>query len=365
MKVIFFCSYYDTYLHTFYKNNPGLSKQSCAQQMSALKEDHFGHWASYADEFVKLGVEAELIIPNCQPLQEAWARENNIKYPRDDWNFSIALSQVKSIKPDIFYISSMFEYYDGFLKEVKKHVRKVFGWINCAMPAGLNLTNFKLLLTAVPHFAEGFRNAGVPSEILGSAFDSSILRSLGSATNKDIDFSFIGSLTRHHTKRIKMIKELMDDTDLLFFGDGISLIPDNRNFFQKLTSKSSYKQRQREAVWGLEMYRTLKRSKITFNAHIDISKQFIGNMRTYEATGVGTLLLTDGMHAPQKNFNDDEVVYYDTIEDAIEKVKYYLAHEKERAAIAAKGQQRTLTEYNYEISSRKLLEYFNHHLNIN
>lgn len=365
MKVIFFCSYYDTYLNTFYKQNQGLSKLPYAQQMAALKEDHFGHWASYADEFVKLGVDAQLIIPNCRPLQEAWAKENNIKYRHDEWNFSIALEQVKKIKPDIFYISSMFEYYDDFLSEVKKHVKKVFGWINCAMPAGLNLTNFELLLTAVPHFAEGFRNAGVRSEILGSAFDATILKSLESTTERDIDFSFIGSLTRHHTKRTKLIKELMDNTGLLFFGDGVSFIPDNRNIFQRLTSKSLYQQRQREAVWGLDMYRTLKRSKITFNAHIDVSKQFIGNMRTYEATGVGTLLLTDGIRAPQKNFNDDEVVYYDTIADAIEKVKYYLAHEKERAAIATKGQHRTLTEYNYQISSRKLLDYFNQYLNNN
>jgi spore maturation protein CgeB len=83
----------------------------------------------------------------------------------------------------------------------------------------------------------------------------------------------------------------------------------------------------------------------------------------YEATGVGTLLLTDGKRAPQKNFNSDEVVYYDSIEDAIDKVHYYLQHENERKSIAAKGQQRTLTEYNYEISSKKLLDYFNYYSN--
>ena len=365
MKVIFFCSYYDVYLETFYKKNTGLSQLSYAQQMAALKHDHFGHWASYADEFVKLDVDAELIIPNCKPLQIAWAKENSIKYNSGEWNFSIALEQVKKIKPDIFYISSMFEYYNGFLAEVKKHVKKVFGWINCAMPAGLKLNNIELLLTAVPHFADNFRKGGIPSEILGSAFDPSILASLEPAIEKDIDFSFIGSLSQAHRKRIQLIKELINRSGLLFFGDGISHIPDNRNFFQKLTSKSIYQQRQREAVWGLDMYKTLHRSRITFNAHIDVSKQFIGNMRTYEATGVGTLLLTDGMKAPQKNFTDDEVVYYDTIDDAIEKVNYYLEHEKERKVIAAKGQQRTLTEYNYEISSRRLLEYFNQYLNSN
>jgi spore maturation protein CgeB len=363
MKVIFFCSYYDAYLDAFYKKNPDLSEQSYEQQLSALKHDHFGHWASYADEFVKLGTDARLIIPNCKPLQAAWARENSLKYDERNWNFSIPLEQIKKAKPDIFYISSMFEYYNSFLGEIKKYSRNVFGWINCAVPHGLKLNNISLLLTAVPHFVDNFRKAGIPSERLNAAFDPAILKALGPQEKQDIDFSFIGNLTRAHGKRISMIKELIEYTGLQFFGSGIGLIPDGRNFFQRFFSKSLYARRAHEQVWGLDMYRTLQRSKITFNAHIDISKEFIGNMRMYEATGVGTLLLTDGKKAPQKNFNDDEVIYYDTIEEAIEMANYYLHHEEERLAIAKKGQQRTLNDYNYENSSRQLLHYFKQYLN--
>jgi len=365
MKVIFFCSYYDVYLDLFYKKNPGLAKLSYARQMAALKHDHFGHWASYADEFIKLGVDAELIIPNCKPLQIAWANENSIKFSEKEWNFSIPLEQVKKSKPDIFYISSMFEYYNGFLSEVKKHVKKVFGWINCEIPGNLKLNNIELLLTSLPHFVDDFRKAGVPSEMMRSAFDAQILTSLGPAIKKDIGFSFIGSLTPAHNKRIKLIKELIDKTDLVFFGSGAQHIPDTRNLFQRLTSKNIYLQRQKEPVWGLDMYRTLQRSRITFNSHIDVSKNIIGNMRMYEATGVGSLLLSDGKNAPDKNFNDDEVVYYDNINDAIEKVNYYLEHEEERAVIAAKGQKRTLTEYSYENMSKQLIDLFNHYLNTN
>jgi hypothetical protein len=363
MKVIFFCSYYDAYLSAFYKKNNGLEKHSYQQQMTELKNDYFGHWASYTDYFVKLGADAELIIPNCKPLQIAWAKENNSAYNERDWNFSIPLAQVKKAKPDIFYISSMFEYYNGFLEEVKKYVRHIFGWINCAIPRGLKLNNIELLLTAVPHFVENFRNNGIKSEMLKSAFDPAILGALGPCPRQDIDFSFIGSLTTAHSNRVKMIKKLMDQTGLQFFGTGIHLIPDERNFLQRLFSKNTYEQREMGEVWGLDMYRTLQRSKITFNAHIDISREFIGNMRMYEATGAGTLLLTDGKNAPLKNFSEDEVVYYNTIDDAIEKANYYLHHEEERLAIAKRGQQRTLNDYNYEISSRQLLRYFKQYLN--
>jgi spore maturation protein CgeB len=259
----------------------------------------------------------------------------------------------------------MFEYYNGFLAEVKKHVKKIFGWINCVIPGDLKLNNIELLLTSLPHFVDDFRKAGVPSEMMRSAFDAQILTALGTKPKQDIDFSFVGNLTRFHKNRTALIKELMDRTDLVFFGSGIQCIPDTRSFFQRLTSKNIYQQRQRDSVWGLEMYRTLQRSKITFNSHIDVSKNIIGNMRMYEATGVGTLLLSDGKNAPDKNFNDDEVVYYDDINDAIEKVNYYLQHEGERAAIAARGQKRTLTEYSYENMSKQLIDFFNRYLNTN
>lgn len=363
MKIIFFCSYYDQYLNSFYKKNHGLADKTYAEQIQALKRDHFGHWASYAEEFVRMGLDAELIIPNCKPLQKAWAKENSIKFISEKWNFSIALEQVRRKKPDIFYISSMFEYYNGFLTEVKKHAKHIFGWISCPLPNGVPLHQLELLMTSVPQFVDDFRRLGVKSELLHAAFDPVILDCLDTSQPQDVDFSFIGSLTKAHSRRINMIKELMDNTSLQFFGTGVELIPGNRNVFQKLFSKNIYSQRAGGEVWGLAMYRTLQRSKITFNAHIDVARNFAGNMRMYEATGVGTLLLTDGRHAEQKNFNDDEVVYYESVSDAIEKVNYFLRHEDERKAIAKKGQQRTLNEYNYKISSARLLDYFRQYMN--
>ncbi|NJO25184.1 MAG: hypothetical protein HC867_04460 [Bacteroidia bacterium] len=72
-----------------------MGKQSYQQQMRELKNDYFGHWASYTDHFLKLGADAELIIPNCKPLQVAWAKENNVVYNEREWIFSIPLAQIK------------------------------------------------------------------------------------------------------------------------------------------------------------------------------------------------------------------------------------------------------------------------------
>ena len=40
------------------------------------------------------------------------------------------------------------------------------------------------------------------------------------------------------------------------------------------------------------MYKILGRSKISFNRHINTAENNANNMRLYEATGMGSLLLT-------------------------------------------------------------------------
>ncbi|HEU5166444.1 MAG TPA: glycosyltransferase [Chitinophagaceae bacterium] len=356
MKVVFFSSYYPKYLDSFYKKNPLLGSMSYDEQLDALHKDFFGDWASYLPPFYKLGAEPHLIVPNCKPLQEAWAKENNIKWDSKTWQYSLPIEQVKMIKPDVFYIGNMFEYYGEFLDAIKKYTKKIFGWIACEIPAGVKPMQLDLVLSSLPLFVDQFRKDGLNAEFLTAAFDSSILNEI-ERTPADINFSFIGSLTKAHSKRINMIKHLIDHTDLEFYGLNIEAIPDERPFFKRLTP-SIYKTKFRGEAWGLDMYKVLNRSKITFNAHIDISGSYIGNMRMYEATGMGTLLLTDGKNAPVKLFTDDEVVYYDTVEDAIDKYKYYISHETERNEIARKGQRRTLSDYSYEKTSAQLYDYF-------
>ena len=358
MKVIFFSTYYSEYLKSFYFKNRGLENESYSTQMSFLKLDYFGGWLSYVEYFSKLGVNAQMIIPNCRPLQLAWAKENSIKFDENNWLYSIPIAQVKKEKPDVFYLSSTFEYYGWFLDEIRKYARRIFGWISCEIPKGTKADQLDLVLSSVPYYVDDFRNDGLVAEYLNAAFDSNILKLIETDTAKDIDFSFIGNLTKAHGNRIKLVKTLVEKTPLQIFGTGIKAIPDNRNFLKRLLVNSLYQERFMGTTWGLDMYRVLQRSKITFNAHIDISKGYIGNMRMFEATGAGTLLLTDGKKAPVKMFSDDEVVYYDSVEDAIEKFNYYFTHQKEREAIAKKGQIRTLSEYNYYNVCEKLHNYF-------
>lgn len=366
MKIIYFATYYPNYLDFFYKQNPNLKHQSYQIQLQALLDDAFGSFWSYATEANKQGHKAHLIIANAKPLQMAWAKENNIPFDETNWQFSLPILQTKLIAPDVFYIGSMFNYYGAFLDEIKKHSKKVFGWISCPMPDNLfRKTHPELILSSAPHYVENFKKLGIHSELLTAFFDEKINEKL--VTQKEVenpkyDITFVGSVGVAHKKRLENIEKMIEKTPIQLFGCGFNSL-DTRNRILRTLFPAAIKKRYKKEAWGLEMYEILQNSKITFNVHGEIAEGFGVNMRMYEATGVGTLLLTDGKGKNQL-FTDQEVVYYENIDDAIEKANYYLQPENEQARqkIAQAGQKRTLKDYNAEKNVAQMLAYFEKYL---
>jgi spore maturation protein CgeB len=111
------------------------------------------------------------------------------------------------------------------------------------------------------------------------------------------------------------------------------------------------------------MYSTLKSSDVTINAHADSSPKFASNMRLYEATGVGTCLLTDWKENIRELFEPDyEVVTYRTAEECREKLKFLLENPLVRQQIAKNGQKRCLTDHNIDRRADKMLEIFRKYL---
>ena len=106
------------------------------------------------------------------------------------------------------------------------------------------------------------------------------------------------------------------------------------------------------------MFEIFARSIVTFNIHESLLKGYVGNMRMFEATGIGTCLLNDnGTNLPLLFTEGKEIVIYNSIEDAIEKANYYIAHPEVAAEIGKNAQQRTIKDYNYDIYIQQLLAY--------
>jgi spore maturation protein CgeB len=103
------------------------------------------------------------------------------------------------------------------------------------------------------------------------------------------------------------------------------------------------------------MYEVLFRSRATLNRHISISGEYANNMRLFEATGAGALLITDQKRNLSQYFNiGEEVLSYSTTDEAADIARWAESNPDKAAQIAAQGQRRTLNEHTYDKCMEKL-----------
>lgn len=359
MRILLLDTYYPRFLSTSYERQQGLAARPFAEQRQRLLEQVFGTSDFYSRHLQAMGHEAQDLIVNCKPLQRAWARENQAHYSEmalrlpsrllrlpgvGPWLSAlpglveIAVQQIKAIRPDVLYCQDLWFLPPQKLAELRPYARLIVGQIASPLPPKPYLQGFDLVTTSFPHFVPRLRAMGIASEYFRIGFDTRVLERLGPVT-PDIDASFVGGISRHHGKALPMLESLARTTPIEFFGYGAG----------SLSRKSPIVARHRGEVWGLDMYRALARSRVTLNRHINVAENFANNMRLYEATGVGSLLITDRKDNLGELFEiGKEVVAYDSPEEAAELIRHYIAHTEEAQAIAKAGQARTLREHTYK-----------------
>ena len=113
---------------------------------------------------------------------------------------------------------------------------------------------------------------------------------------------------------------------------------------------------RREAKFGLEMYRALAAANVTLNVHADSSPTHASNMRLFEATGVGSCLLTDWKENLHELFEiGREVESYRSREECIDKFAWLLRHPDVARQIGLRGQQRCLRDHAIERRALRLV----------
>ena len=104
------------------------------------------------------------------------------------------------------------------------------------------------------------------------------------------------------------------------------------------------------------MYQTLRRSRITLNSHIDMAGREAGNVRLFEATGVGAFLLTDFKDNLHTLFDlEHEVAAWRSIDECVANIARYLADDAAREEIAKAGQTRTLGTHTYRQRTQEIM----------
>ena len=389
MKFLFLLQDYPDFIRCLYTQHPGMEYRTFEEQMQVRSEAVFGGKEGYiAGNLCRLGHEVMLIYVNNDFMQIAWAREHGVKVvsnfkqrrlastwkqikrvlrrtplryakgllravsrKRQETNtafYQILSHQIRCYKPDVVMNLSMNRITNIFLKEMKPNFRILVGQIASPVPKDEDFTVYDLVVSSLPNLVDYFRKRGVRSEFIKLAFEPAVLSALKPNDRKDVEISFIGSVFSHHSGRIALLEYLCERLPIQVWVHGID------NLSKESPIRARSKERQ---AWGLEMFRVFNKSKITLNHHIEIAGSYANNQRLYEATGVGTLLITDWKKNLHEIFKPDkEVVAYRSPEECADLIKYYLEHEEEREAIARAGQERTLREHTFYYRMQELVD---------
>lgn len=346
---VFLNTYYGAFLQDHYTRNTKRSSTSYAEQHAALQATRFGDSDFYSHGLQQAGWHAVDLIVNCMPLQQTWGREHGL----DGNPLEILLAQLADLQPDVVYLQDLSLATPDVLQALRQHTTLIAGQIASPVPEDADLHGLDLIFSSFPHFVERFRAEGLTACYQPLAFDPRVLDDLSTIDERPHAVTFVGGLSPVHTGRLEVLEAVARQVPLAVWGYGA----------EKLPAASLLRQRHHGPVWGRSMFEVLTQSALTLNVHIDVAENHANNMRLFEATGCGALLITDY----KDNLNDlfrigEEVVAYRTPEECAALVDYYQNHPEEARAIAAAGQARTLRDHTYAQRMQQTAEILARHL---
>lgn len=371
-------SFYARYIKWFYDRHPQLKTASYNEQLSALLRDGFclaDAWQRHVHNPGNNCIVTELVV-NAEYMQKQWAKENGVSYSEDNWMHDIFLAQFRAYQPNILYAQAweIGPSIQKKCKEIKKNNLYVITYDGIGRHAPEVYQESNLVITCLLKSAEYYRSKGVDSHWMMFGFDPVVLDRIDRSLEAS-PVSFVGGVDVRigHQERARTLAHISGKIPVERW---ISGLPSDLNLirlwasfarhgdwhgFRDFPSAALAARRLREGnrgeLFGMDMFSRLAASKITLNVHIAAAGNQAANIRLFEATGAGACLVTDWKDNIGDLFEPDrEIVVFRKPEEAVEKIKYLLNNESERAQIALRGQQRTLNEHNYSLRFKELIQ---------
>ena len=174
--------------------------------------------------------------------------------------------------------------------------------------------------------------------------------------NRDVDVVYVGNPSASKVERLIALKK--------HFGSrlrvhGRWLFKGYLGYVRRLLGKSIYPYRV-TSLSTEERTNLYWRTKIGLNMHVSDHPYESGNMRSYEIPAHGMMMVCDKGAADghaQIFAPDHEAVYYDNLDQAIDLIEYYLAHDEERLSIAKAGFERYWRDYEWEDNLLRFLQW--------
>ena len=171
---------------------------------------------------------------------------------------------------------------------------------------------------------------------------------------RDIDVVYIWNVNPRKLFRLSKLKR--------HFGDRLKLYWWQWNWDWKSLKGILYKIANKifrlwyiEAISDEKLIEIYSRAKIGFNMHL-VPWKWPSNSRMYELPCNKIMQLCDNVLGLSRIFDVwKEVVWYDWIDDAIQKIEYYLKHDDERRKIANAWYEKAIKQYKAENMYKTIL----------
>jgi hypothetical protein len=364
IKFIQLASFYPENLTQLYKEDPELKFAPYTIQFQKMVQQGIGWSNFWVTNLNKLEeFDAEFIILNNEWAQKKWAEEHHFKYKNENWLMEIAFEQIRNFQPQLLFANDYVFLNNSFLNTIRQSIpsiKSIMGWDGIGLLDAARFEACDTMISCGAHFAEYYKQKGFKAYLFQFGFENSLLNKLD-LSQKKFDVSFAGSLTLRkggHHNRLQLLGKVARNFQVDYW---LSSFDENKAYLIKNIVKKTINGNLNEAmdivrlwninkgnVFGTEMYQVLAYSKMTLNNHIDTADEYAGNLRLWEATGVGTCLITDWKKNLHELFDlDKEIVVYKSAEECVEKIHYLMKHPQEMQAIALAGQKRTLQQYTY------------------
>jgi len=110
----------------------------------------------------------------------------------------------------------------------------------------------------------------------------------------------------------------------------------------------------KEPIWGDNFYKALVNSKMGLNLSRGLPTKYYSSNRIASLMGNGLLTFIDIKTQMSDFFNNNEIIFYSSINDLSEKIKFYKKNEKSRVKIAKNGKKKYFKLFN-ELKTTKYI----------
>lgn len=327
-------------------------KENYSEKLSQIVNDRYMgvHYLVPNDK----SSQVDFAIFDSESLQRKWAIQKHM--PTSSSLEEIMLAQIEESGAEVFYNLFPARFSPEFIKKLPGCVKLKLGW-HASRIDGYNLSGYDLLLCNFPKILERFRSEGWSARYFFPSHDP-IMNEFALNTERPIDILFAGAYSRQHLNRVKLLSEITNHGAEY----NIALHFDVSRFTQlaesplglvgplkKYRRPKNIQINTKRAVFGLDLYQAISRSKIVINGAIDMAGSDRGNMRCWEALGCGAMLLSDRGEYPDGFEHEKTMTTYKNENDAIRQIRNILENWDSEKVIARTGHEMIKSKYSRSV----------------